>query len=114
MVGAKKKGAIELMDRLQVNQFLKRAQKSAHFKERIIEKIAHLLGLLAVEEEERTRIVREGEDRADQVDHLARKTGYLQERLHMEEEVNDVRYVMYIVSKNMQHLLLKLLIIWQN
>ena len=98
LVGAKKKGAIELMDRLQVNQFLKRAQKSAHFKERIIEKIAHLLGLLAVEEEERTRIVREGEDRADQVDHLARKTGYLQERLHMEEEAKRRTLLRYVHS----------------
>ena len=56
----------------------KRAQKSAHFKERVIEKVAQLMGLLAVEEEERVRLAEEGDSRADQVDHLARKTGYLQ------------------------------------
>ena len=50
------------------------------------------MGLLAVEEEERIRLAEEGDSRADQVDHLARKTGYLQERLHLEEEAKR-RYV---------------------
>jgi hypothetical protein len=56
-----------MLERLSINDFLKRAQKSAHFKERIIEKVAQLMGLLAVEEEERIRLAEEGDSRADQV-----------------------------------------------
>ena len=78
------------------------AQKSAHFKERIIEKVAQLMGLLAVEEEERIRLAEEGDSRADQVDHLARKTGYLQERLHLEEEAKRRTLLRYIHSVKAQ------------
>ena len=45
--------AKDLVDRLEINKFLKRAQKGHHFKEMVVEKVSHLLGLLLVEEEER-------------------------------------------------------------
>ena len=102
LIGSKKKTALELMERLDINTFLKRAQKSAHFKERVIEKVAQLMGLLAVEEEERVRLSEEGDSRADQVDHLARKTGYLQERLHLEEEAKRRTLLRYIHSVKAQ------------
>ena len=46
-------------------------------KERTIEKLSNLLGLLTVAEEERLVIEEESDKRADQVDHLARKSGYI-------------------------------------
>ena len=98
LIGAKTKNTVELMNRLQINEFLKRAQKSVHFKERLVEKVTHLLGLLSVEEGDRHRIIREGEDRSDQIDHLSRKTGYLQERLHLEEEAKRRTLLRYVHS----------------
>lgn len=67
-----------------------------------MEKVAQLMGLLAVEEEERIRLAEEGDSRADQVDHLARKTGYLQERLHLEEEAKRRTLLRYIHSVKAQ------------
>ena len=96
LVRAKRPSAKELMARLDVNTFLKRAQKSQHFKERIVEKVCHLLGLLTVEEEERLRVTEERDSRSDQIDHLVRKTGYLQERLHLEEEAKRRTLLRYV------------------
>ncbi len=66
--------AKELLERLDINGFLRKAQKSVHFKERIIEKVSHLLGLVLVEEEDRAAALEEHTQRKDQVEHMNRKT----------------------------------------
>jgi hypothetical protein len=70
--------AKDLLERLDVNGFLRKAQMSVHFKERVIEKMSHLLGLVLVEEEDRAAALQEHTQRRDQVDHLNRKTTAVQ------------------------------------
>jgi hypothetical protein len=72
--------AKELLERLDVNGFLRKAQKSVHFKERIIEKMSHVLGLLLVEEEDRAAAMEEHVGRKEQCDHLVRKVTAIQVR----------------------------------
>ena len=62
----------------------------------MIEKVSNLLGLLAVAEEERVALEEESDKRADQVDHLSRKGGYLQDRLQAEEDAKRSTLLKYI------------------
>lgn len=88
--------AKEMVERLAVNKFLKKAQKSAHFKEMIIEKVSHLLGLLLVEEDDRKAKRREHDQRAEQMAHLERVIQHMQQRLHAEEEAKRRTLLRYV------------------
>lgn len=88
--------AKDLVDRLEINKFLKRAQKGHHFKEMVVEKVSHLLGLLLVEEEEREARKGEHAERAEQLRHLERVIHHLQQRLQAEEEAKRRTLLRYV------------------
>jgi hypothetical protein len=96
LIKAPRPNAKELLERLDINEFLRKAQKSVHFKERIIEKVSHLLGLVLVEEEDRAAAMKEHTERRDQVDHLQRKSMQLQDRLSKEEEAKRRTLLRYV------------------
>lgn len=85
-----------LLERLDINNFLRKAQKSVHFKERIIEKLSHLLGLLLVEEEDRASALKEHTSRRDALEHANRKVQSLQDRLQAEEEAKRRTLLRYV------------------
>ncbi|GLD95331.1 hypothetical protein PINS_up003975 [Pythium insidiosum] len=94
--------AVEFLDKSCINQFLKRAQKSMNTKQLLVERIAYLLSALVsaddAAEEIRQQLVRKDE----QIQHLARKTMLIQERLTTEEDAKRktlLRYVHEIKSR---------------
>ena len=122
LIKAARPNAKELLDRLDVNEFLRKAQKSVHFKERVIEKVSHLLGLVLVEEEDRAAAMKEHGERREQVgklthshthavwmcahppvcvfvcqvDHLSRKAVLLGERVGKEEDAKRRTLLRYV------------------
>jgi myosin protein heavy chain len=96
LIRAKRQNAKEFLEKYTINQYLKRAQKSANVKQLLVEKVAQLLGLLMVEEEEtgnQKGIV--GENRA-QIEHLSRKTLFLQDKLGSEEDTKRRTLLRYV------------------
>jgi len=98
---AKRLSCKKLLDCLDVNNFLKRAQKSGKVKELLVEKIAHVLGLLSVEEDDHQETSKSLENRMDQVGHLTKRISLLQNKLAEEEDAKRrtlLRYVQVVKS----------------
>jgi len=79
-----------------VNGFLTTAQKTNRFKEASIERLAQVYALLMVEEEETTRLGTEIGAREEHIEHLSRKTAYLQDRLGSEEDAKRRTLLRYV------------------
>lgn len=94
--------ALELLDKLGINAFLKRAQKSMNPKQMLVERIAALLAALLAAEDTADESRQHASAKSDQVAHLARKAKLLQEKLTAEEDAKRktlLRYVHEIKSR---------------
>jgi myosin protein heavy chain len=96
MIKTRRPKCRDFLDRLDMNSFLKKAQKSTNCKFILVEKVAHLLGLLMVEEEDKEDKAVSITDRDDQISHLGRKSMYLQERLAKEEDAKRSTLLRYV------------------
>lgn len=85
-----------LLDRLGINAFLKRAQKSMNTKQMLVERLAALLGALAMGEDAAEDARAQLEARRDQIAHLARKAARLQEKLTVEEDAKRKTLLRYV------------------
>ena len=86
----------EWLERNGINDFLKRAQKTVRFRDMAVEKMAGMLGLLMVEEEEKNQISIEIQARDKQLDHLQKKLVFVQESLATEEDAKRRMLLRYI------------------
>jgi len=84
------------LEKHDANGFLKRAQKTTRFKELAIERIGQVYALLMVEEEDRERVESELRQREEHIEHLSRKTAYLQDRLGSEEDAKRRTLLRYV------------------
>lgn len=96
LIRAKRSSAKKLLDRLDINPYLKRSQRTSKFKELVIEKITHILGLLVVEEDEHRLTIRNLESRKDQIDHLAQRISKMQQRVTDEEDAKRKTLLRYV------------------
>lgn len=85
-----------LLDRMSINAFLKRAQKSMNTKQVLVERLAALLGALAAGEDAAAEAEKQLEARRDQIAHLARKAARLQEKLSVEEDAKRKTLLRYV------------------
>ena len=100
-IKAKRASAKKILDRLDINGFLKRAQRSTKYKELVTEKLSHILGLLNVEEDDHKQTCASLQNRVDQVGHLADKLSMIQNTLSDEEESKRRTLLRYVqVVKN--------------
>ncbi|DAZ98621.1 TPA: hypothetical protein N0F65_000816 [Lagenidium giganteum] len=96
--------AIDFIERLGINAFLKRAQKSMNTKQMLVEKLAVLMSQVmsaedVVDEVRRTLLAKD-----EQLGHLARKTVLVQEKLTLEEDAKRktlLRYVHEIKARSL-------------
>jgi myosin protein heavy chain len=105
LIKAKRSTAKKLLERLDINGYLRRAQKNPKFKELVVDKLAHLLGLVLVEEEESRLVARNLEARVEQVDHLSTRVASLQSRVGEEEDAKRrtlLRYVQVVKAQTDQ------------
>jgi len=86
----------EWLDRHGLNEFLKRAQKTTRFRDLVVERLSGAMGLLMVEEEEKTKILTELDTRDQQIDHLQKKMQYVQDTLATEEDAKRRMLLRYI------------------
>ena len=86
----------EWLEKNGINDFLKRAQKTVRFRDMAVEKMAAILGLLMVEEEEKNQIALEIMARDKQLEHLQKKLVFVQESLATEEDAKRRMLLRYI------------------
>jgi len=86
----------EWLDKHNVNDFLKRSQKSNRFRDMIVEKMSQVYGLLMVEGEEREQLGNEMHTRDQQIEHLQRKMQFVQDALATEEDAKRRMLLRYI------------------
>ncbi|CAM9336345.1 unnamed protein product [Chrysoparadoxa australica] len=79
-----------------INGFLKQAQRSLRFKEMAIEKLCHVYGLIVAQEMEKEMSNQELAAKVTQIDALARKNSYLQERVGVEEDAKRRTLLRYV------------------
>lgn len=94
--------AVEFLDKMSVNAFLKRAQKSMNTKQMLVERIAALLSSILTAEDAVKEIRQVLVAKSDQISHLSRKTMLMQEKLTTEEDAKRktlLRYVHEIKSR---------------
>ncbi|TYZ58154.1 hypothetical protein PybrP1_002396 [[Pythium] brassicae (nom. inval.)] len=94
--------AVAFLERLRVNAFLKRAQKSLNTKQMLVERLAALLATALAGEDAVEDAKQQVAAKRDQVAHLARKAKLLQEKLTAEEDAKRktlLRYVHEIKSR---------------
>jgi len=97
-IRAKKPSALKLLERLGVNNYLAQAQKSVRCKEMLFVKVAHLLGLLTIEEEDRILMMRKMTEKQRMIDHNSRKNAFLTGRVGKEEEAKRRTLLRYVDS----------------
>jgi myosin protein heavy chain len=86
----------EWLDKKGVNDFLKRAQNTARFRELAVEKLSAVLGLLMVEEEEKLEIAEEHAVLQETMDGQKRKLLYIQDLLAVEEDAKRRMLLRYV------------------
>ena len=86
----------EWLDKLGVNDFLKRAQKTTRFRDLVVEKFGAVYGLLMVEEEEKVLLVEQLQEKDKQMDHLQKKVAFIQDTLAIEEDAKRRMLLRYI------------------
>lgn len=94
--------AIEFLDKMNINAFLKRAQKSMNTKQMLVERIAALLSVILTTEDAVEEVRQVLVAKSDQIAHLSRKTMLMQEKLTTEEDAKRktlLRYVHEIKSR---------------
>ncbi|KAF4042752.1 Leucine Rich repeat [Phytophthora infestans] len=94
--------SIDFLERMGVNTFLKRAQKSLNTKQLLVERIAALLTTIISSEDVLADVKEQLAAKNDQIGHLSRKTRWMQERLTTEEDAKRktlLRYVHEVKSR---------------
>ncbi|GMF09169.1 unnamed protein product [Phytophthora lilii] len=94
--------SIDFLERMNINTFLKRAQKSLNTKQLLLERIAALLTTIITSEDVVADIKEQIVAKEDQITHLSRKTRWMQERLTTEEDAKRktlLRYVHEVKSR---------------
>lgn len=86
----------EWLDKHSVNEFLKRSQKTNRFRDMVVERMGQVYGLLMVEEEEKTSMLTEVQDRDKQIDHMQKKLTFVQDSLATEEDAKRRMLLRYI------------------
>jgi hypothetical protein len=86
----------DLVRRLGINEWLRRAQKSASFKERACEKLAHVLGLLLVAEERADALNEQRDAAVEDSGQASRLSAAVQKRLAEEEEARRRTLLRYV------------------
>lgn len=74
------------LNKLSINDFLKRSQKTNKFRELVIEKLGCMLGLFMVEEEEKNQLLLDIKSNHDEYKLLQKKFDYIQQLLVIEED----------------------------
>ena len=96
LLKASRQQCIDLLNKLDVNRFLAQAQKGGRFKELMVEKLGHFLGLLAVERDEHSLTQRSLEVKAGELRHVGAKAESLQQTLYHEEEAKRRTLLRYV------------------
>lgn len=94
--------AVEFLERVGINSFLKRAQKSLNTKQLLVERISALLTTILAGEDTVAGVKEQLVAKEDQIAHLSRKTRWMQERLTTEEDAKRktlLRYVHEVKSR---------------
>ncbi|KAG3254424.1 hypothetical protein PI124_g946 [Phytophthora idaei] len=94
--------SIDFLERMGVNTFLKRAQKSLNTKQLLVERIAALLTTIVTSEDAVAEVKEQLAAKEDQIGRLSRKTRWMQERLTTEEDAKRktlLRYVHEVKSR---------------
>ncbi|KAE8915102.1 hypothetical protein PF003_g507 [Phytophthora fragariae] len=94
--------SIDFLERVGINTFLKRAQKSMTTKQLLVERIAALLTTILTSEDVVADVKEQLTAKDDQIAHLSRKTRWMQERLTTEEDAKRktlLRYVHEVKSR---------------
>lgn len=92
----RKTGYKDWLDARGLNDFLKRAQNTAKFRELAVEKMGALCGLLMVEEEERSRVFEELRQLQESADHQKQLTAHAHALLSAEEDAKRRMLLRYI------------------
>lgn len=98
-IRGKNRAAEKLLQRLDINAYLKRAQKSIRFKDLAFDKIAHVLGLVLAGDEAAQQVQNDIDTQNETIDHLSRKVKYLADKLDEEEDAKRrtlLRYVAHV------------------
>ncbi|RLN88396.1 hypothetical protein BBJ28_00004297 [Nothophytophthora sp. Chile5] len=88
--------AIDFLERLGVNAFLKRAQKSQNPKQLLVDRLAALLTTVLSSEDAVADIKEQLTAKDDQIVHLGRKARWMQERLAIEEDAKRKTLLRYV------------------
>ncbi|GMF29707.1 unnamed protein product [Phytophthora fragariaefolia] len=94
--------SIDFLERIGINTFLKRAQKSMNTKLMLVERIAALLTTIITSEDVVAGVKEQILAKEDQISHLSRKIRWMQERLTTEEDAKRktlLRYVHEVKSR---------------
>ncbi|ETL38568.1 hypothetical protein L916_09851 [Phytophthora nicotianae] len=94
--------SIDFLERMGVNTFLKRAQKSLNTKQLLVERIAAFLTTIITCEDAVADVKEQLAAKDDQIGHLSRKIRWMQERLTTEEDAKRktlLRYVHEVKSR---------------
>ncbi|KAG1704314.1 hypothetical protein DVH05_006322 [Phytophthora capsici] len=94
--------SIDFLERMGINTFLKRAQKSLNTKQLLVERIAALLTAIISSEDVVADVKEQLFAKDDQIGHLTRKTRWMQDRLTTEEDAKRktlLRYVHEVKSR---------------
>ena len=98
LLKAGRQQCVDMLVKLDMNRFLAQAQKGGRFKELVVEKLGHILGLLAVERDDHFRTQKSLEVKAGELRHVGAKTELLQQTLHREEEAKRRTLLRYVHS----------------
>lgn len=88
--------SIDFLERMNINSFLQRAQKSLNTKQLLVERIASLLTRLVTCEDTVSDIKEQLEAKNGQMTHLSRKIYWMQERLTIEEDAKRKTLLRYV------------------
>ncbi|KAF4321420.1 hypothetical protein BBO99_00001227 [Phytophthora kernoviae] len=94
--------AVDFLERVGINVFLKRAQKSLNTKQLLVERISALLTTILAGEDTVANAKEQVVTKEDQIAHLSRKARWMQERLTTEEDAKRktlLRYVHEVKSR---------------
>ncbi|CEG43669.1 Leucine-rich repeat, ribonuclease inhibitor subtype [Plasmopara halstedii] len=94
--------SIDFLEHMNINSFLKRAQKSLNTKQLLVEKIAALLTTIVTCQDAVSEIKEQNEAKNERMTHLSRKIHWMQERLTIEEDAKRkmlLRYVHEVKSR---------------
>lgn len=87
---------VEFLERIGINTFLKRAQKSMNTKQMLVERIGVLLSTMVSHEDVAEDLKQQLEQKSEQIQYLSRKAMLVQEKLTTEEDSKRKTLLRYV------------------